>query len=74
MCKELELYATVVNAQCISVSENFATMESDVPMTATELQEMLEQQWESMYAPVLVGEGTTSPVFHQTFKKIIFHG
>ena len=74
MCEELELYNCIGNAQCVSVSENFITMESDVPINAVELQELLERQWESMYAPVLVNGDTTSPVFHQTFKKIIFHG
>lgn len=74
MYAEIELYGCIGNPQCISVSENFITMESDVPANAVELQEMLERGWESMYAPVLVNGDTTSPVFHQTFKKIIFHG
>lgn len=68
---DLELYGNVGKAFCISISETFATMESNLPMNAVELQEMLDKKWESMYSPVIVDEGNgNGPVFQQTFKKI----
>lgn len=69
MYEELTLYAMCGYGQCISVSENFITMESDHPLKAVDLEEMLDRGWVQLYPPILVDGWTTSPVFHQTFTK-----
>ena len=69
MCKELNQFDNIYTAECMSVTEDFATVEDFRPMTAVQLQAMWDMGWQLMYAPISMSTGKSNPVYIHTFRK-----